>query len=138
MYDDILIPTDGSEAAERAVEQGLAVASRFEATVHAVFVVDLVENYPPSLATGPLVETLTSLGREHLEGIAGRTPADLGVETAVVEGTPHEQILEYADGQGIDVIVMGTQGRRGLDRYLLGSVTERVTRTAGCSVLVAR
>ncbi len=57
---------------------------------------------------------------------------------AIEEGTPHERILEYVDDHDVDLIVMGTHGRRGLDRFLLGSVTERVLRGASASVLVTR
>lgn len=137
MYSNVLIPTDGSEAAERAIEQGLAIAEAFDATVHVCFVVDLAENYPPSLATEPLVESLSAVGTEHVEAVAERA-GDLPVETAVLEGTTHERILEYAESADADLVVMGTHGRRGLERYLLGSVTERVTRGLECSVLVCR
>lgn len=63
---------------------------------------------------------------------------DVSVETAVVRGTPYRTILDYADEEGVDLIVMGTHGHTGLDRYLLGSVTEKIVRTADQPVLTVR
>jgi nucleotide-binding universal stress UspA family protein len=69
---------------------------------------------------------------------AAESIEDVSVETAVVSGTPYRGILDYADESGIDLIVMGTHGRTGVDRYLLGSVTEKIVRTADVPVLTVR
>ncbi|MDS0281375.1 universal stress protein [Haloarcula onubensis] len=76
-------------------------------------------------------------GRHVVEDAAAGID-DVAVETAVVPGTPYRAILDYADEHGVDLIVMGTHGRTGLDRYLLGSVTEKVIRTADQPVLTVR
>jgi nucleotide-binding universal stress UspA family protein len=60
------------------------------------------------------------------------------IETVLRQGAPHTTILEYADEADVDLIVMGTHGRSGIHRYLLGSVTERVVRTADAPVLTVR
>jgi len=62
----------------------------------------------------------------------------VSVVTAVRTGAPYERILDYADQEGADMVVMGTHGRTGVDRYLLGSVTEKVVRTADIPVLTVR
>jgi nucleotide-binding universal stress UspA family protein len=56
----------------------------------------------------------------------------------MVHGTPHTAILDYAEEHGVDLVVMGTHGRRGFDRFLLGSVTEKVVRTASVPVMTVR
>ena len=138
MYTNVLVPTDGSEPAERAAEQAIAIAEKFEATLHALFVVDVEENYPFTVSTEPVVETLQAEGEKLTNEIASRAPDGVETVSSVTHGSAHEEIVDYAADHGVELIVMGTHGRRGLDRYLLGSVTERVTRSADCSVLVTR
>jgi nucleotide-binding universal stress UspA family protein len=140
-YDQVLVPTDGSEAAAAAVDHGVAVAERFDARVHAVNVVD-VANLAVSHTYGPpeqLVEGLRSAGEEATEQVAERArAAGLDVETHVVEGVPAEHLLTYAEDSGVDLIAMGTAGRSGLERVLLGSTTERIVRRADVPVLTVR
>jgi nucleotide-binding universal stress UspA family protein len=76
-------------------------------------------------------------GRTVVEAVADSV-AGVPVETAVLSGEPYKRIREYADDQSADLIVMGTHGRTGVDRYLLGSVTEKVVRTADQPVLTVR
>ncbi|EMA33382.1 universal stress protein [Halobiforma nitratireducens] len=138
MYRDVLVPTDGSDPASRAVEQGIELADRFDATLHVLFAVDVDERTPWDLSESRTTETVREHGSGLVEGVAERAPDSVDVVTSVPEGDPREVILEYTDENGIDVVVMGTHGRRGIDRLLLGSVTEHVTRNADCSVLVTR
>ena len=138
MYDDILVPTDGSEPATRAVEQGLAIADRFDATLHVLFVADVDERTPWDLSESRAAESVREHGRELTAGVAEQAPASLEVVSVVEEGDPRTEILAYADDNAIDVIVMGTRGLSGIDRFLLGSVAEHVMRNADCSVLVTR
>ncbi|WP_255151285.1 universal stress protein [Halorarius halobius] len=136
MYNDVLVPTDGSDAADAAVDHAIDHALRYDATLHVVHVVD-EESVPPTPDAGRVLGALEQQGRDAIERVARRA-GDAGVDTvesAVVSGPPHEAILEYVDEKGVDLVVMGTHGRRGLDRYLLGSVTERVVRLADVPVL---
>ena len=82
-------------------------------------------------------EAIREEGRLLVEAVADSV-AGVPVETAVVSGEPYERIREYADEQDVDLIVMGTHGRTGVDRYLLGSVTEKVVRTVDQPVLTVR
>lgn len=139
MYDHVLLPTDGSEAAMDAESEAFAVTTTNDATLHVLFVVD--ETAGPLNVRGgdERFEESESEGEETVAGIVERA-TQAGVENVVDDvrqGTPHETILDYAD-EHCDLIVMGTHGRSGLDRQLLGSVTEKVVRRSNPSVLTVR
>lgn len=141
MYDTILIPSDGSEHAVRAAEHGVYLARAFDATVHLLNVVD-VQGAAGLFDAGGVdeafVERLESEGEGAIEAVEAVTSGDDRVETALVRGRPSEAILRYAEDRSVDLIAMGTHGRTGLERYVAGSVTERVVRLAGVPVLTAR
>ena len=139
MYDRILIPTDGSPAAEAAIEHAIDIAEKYDATVHALFVVDGASYSTLEAGAEIVMEALESEGKRAVERIAEIAgDAGLDCETSVVSGTAYRSIREYIDDHDIDLVVMGTHGRRGIDRYLLGSVTERVVRTSDVPVLTVR
>jgi nucleotide-binding universal stress UspA family protein len=137
MYDHILLPTDGSEAAEAAVDHAVRLARTFDATVHVLSVVEHI----------PAVEMDAAVVHERLSESADRA-VDRAVErldaagvdhaSAVRDGSAHRAILDEADEVGADLIVMGTHGRSGVGRVLLGSVTERVVRGADAPVMAVR
>jgi nucleotide-binding universal stress UspA family protein len=146
MYDTILVPTDGSAAAGRALEEAIALASETGATLHVLYVVDTgaarwsaIGDDEFGAEVQQVLEYLEREGETATDDLA-TVAEDAGVEvvTAVEEGTPHRCILEYAADNDVDVVVMGTHGRRGLDRFILGSTTERVVRTADIPVLTVR
>lgn len=134
MYSSILVPTDGSESAAEAITAAATLADRFDAAVHALFVVDerfVADDYDI------VVEEAEREGERALDR-AGRLGADAGVdvEKHLRRGIPHEEILDAADAYGADLVVMGKHGRTGIDRFLhLGSVTERVVRASEIQVL---
>lgn len=137
MYHDVLVPADGRPGTEGAVARALDLARTFDATVHALSVVDTgVE--PRGLEAEEREELrgqLETRGREATVRIAERA-AELGLEAArdVREGSPYRAILAYADEIGVDLIVMGTRGRTDAD-VRLGSTTERVIGLADEPVL---
>jgi nucleotide-binding universal stress UspA family protein len=135
MYDRILLPTDGSDAAENAASHAIDIARRYDASIHTVYVVDT--SLGVSLNTGePLRSKLEQEGDAAISRIEELvTEAGVDVTGEKRAGNPHEAILEAARDEDVDLIVMGTHGRTGLDRYLLGSVTERVVRQAEVPVL---
>lgn len=141
-YDEVLVPTDGSECAEAAAEHAVAIAGRYDATVHVVGVVNLIEEGGFFSAGGVnegFVDELDAEAERATRRIAERVEdAGLGAESAVVHGVPSRVLVDYADENGVDVIAMGTHGRTGGSRYLTGSVTERVVRTAPVPVLTVR
>ncbi len=136
MYDDILVPTDGSESAMEAADNAIELANAFDATIHALYVVDIGAMWPDAYE-GNVLHDLESRGKKAVERVRERAE-DAGVDVTdevVTGGSPHRVILDYVDENGIDCIVMGTHGRRGLEHYLLGSVTERVVRLAKVPVM---
>jgi len=138
MYDRILLPTDGSRGNSPAVEQAIGLAAETGAELHVLFVVEDLP-YAPEMMDGQFEARLREIGEEAIEDIRARADeASVAIETAIEDGTPSRAIIEYADDNGMDLIVMGTHGRSGLDRYLLGSVTERVVRRAKKPVLTVR
>lgn len=144
MYDRILLPTDGSEGVDRAVDHAIDAADRYDATLHVLFVVDsdIVNAYPGDEyvheAEGAEA-TLEDLGEEAVESVAERAAeADVETVTAVIHGTPHEEILRYVNEQDIDLTVIGSKNRPGDYRRMLGSVTERVSRMSTAPVSIVK
>jgi len=137
MYDRILVPTDGSDQPS-VVEQALNVAELADAEVHVLYVVDeKALDYQPSESGRE--ETRSARREEGEKAIADITEQaearDLEVVTAIEEGSPAETIVGYAEDEAVDMVVMGTHGRSGVDRYVLGSVTEQVVRRSEVPVL---
>ena len=139
MYEEILVPTDGGPAAGAAVAHAIELAASEDARIHGLFVVD--ESPYASMGSGAaeIIETIQQDGEQAVHNIAEEADS-VGVDSTetVATGGASERITEYADENDIDVIVMGTHGREGLDRYLLGSVTERVVRSSDVPVLTVR
>jgi nucleotide-binding universal stress UspA family protein len=135
-FESILLPTDGSECAQLAAEHAIEFAEETGAALHIIHVVDLGMLWGDS-ATGAVLEALEEAGQRALDQVIERTEsADVStVEATVLNGTPHEAIETYAQEHDVDCIVMGSHGRTGVDRLLLGSVTERVVRTTDVPVL---
>ena len=137
MFQTILIATDGSDSVRRAVAVALDLADRFDATVHALSVVDANEvDSSPETVREQLRAALSEQADEALSSIAAAT--DQPVETAVREGRPATEISTYAREIDADVVATGTRGRHGENRFLLGSVAERVVRTCPVPVLTVR
>ena len=137
-YEEVMIPTDGSDAASIAIDHGLEIAKRAGARVHAVNIVDVGAITLTTNTSAPteLVERFEAEGERVTEAIADRaTKAGLDVTTSVHEGLPASDLLAYANEHEVDLITMGTTGRTGLNRYLLGSTAERVIRHAEMPVL---
>lgn len=135
-YDDILLPTDGSDAAEAAVADALAVAEAFDATVHVVNVVDAGAASGGNPLPTAILDSLQSAGEESVESIAEQVREHgLDVVTDVSVDFPARGLLDYTEEQDVDLIAMGTTGQTGLSRFLLGSTTERIVRHANIPVL---
>lgn len=140
----ILCPVDLSEASARAYEYAESLARHYGATLIVQYVVELWQHPCAFHAASAKVfddfrEQLLSAGRESLQQFVSRHRADgLRSECVVQEGVAADAILSAAQSDAIDLIVVGTHGRRGLDRVLLGSVAERVLRNAPCPVLAVR
>ena len=134
MYDDVLYPTDGETGAEAGFDRALAAARTFDARLHVLYVADTTRESVTNVL-GEVVDALEREGREVVEAYVERAD-DRGVDAvdAVVQGRPHEAIVEYAEGNA-DLVVLPSRSRTGVTDHLLGSTTERVIRTADTPVL---
>lgn len=141
---NILVATDFSECSDSALDYGRDMARRFGAKLH---VIHNVEIMPPDLAgMGGFVAAVPQLQADlekaaghQLEAAGADDRRDLGAKTALVTGeTTSHAIIDYAKESGIDLIVIGTHGRRGLSHVVMGSVAEKIVRTAPCPVLTVR
>ncbi|WP_049985429.1 universal stress protein [Halobellus rufus] len=139
MYDSILVPTDGSPASEGAVGHAIELAKQYGSTLHALYVVDTGAYSAMEVGSDIVVEALREEGEQAVARVAEEAEAaGVDVETAVETGIAHRSITEYVDDEGIDLVVMGTHGRTGVGRFLLGSVAEKVVRTADAPVMTVR
>ncbi|MCO5381481.1 MAG: universal stress protein [Methanosarcina barkeri] len=142
-FSKIMIATDGSELAKRAVDAAIEIAKISEAKLYAVYVIapgGLSIGYPKDVEwEKTTLEYFRTEGEEATAYVenAGKA-ANVKVESVLLEGSPANEIVDFAEKNGIDIIVMGTLGRTGIDRFLLGSVAENVVRHSKKAVLVVR
>jgi len=138
MYDRILVPTDGSPGMKRVVSHAAKLSAVHDATLEAVYVVNssAIANLPMESSWEGVAEMLREEGENALDAAVER--AEYPVERTMLEGNPAHEIVEYADRSDADVICMGTHGRGGINRLLLGSVAERVVRASEVPVLTIR
>jgi nucleotide-binding universal stress UspA family protein len=138
MFEVILIPTDGSAGAFRGVEHGLELAEKYDATVHAIYVVDeRIYGQTPAISSDELFfEELEDRGEEALDEVVERA-REYGIEVVpkCVRGLPHEVILDYVDENDVDLVVMGKHGLSADSHTHIGSCTDRVVRLASVPVL---
>ena len=132
----ILVAVDGSPFADAAVDQAISLGGICNSEI---FVISVVALYPEQMEVAPaLVETMSGDVRKHLDQAKEKIEkADISCETIVhMGGQPHQFIIQEAKDKGIDLILMGTHGRSGLKRILLGSVAQNVIGHAPCPVMV--
>ncbi len=132
MYEKILVGTDGSERAQRAVDVALDVAEQFGAELHALYVVDTTKYAEPALSSTELATgEVESFGNQQVQSVARQgSDRDVDVVTRVCHGKVWEEIPGYADSSGIDLIVVGSRGRGGVAPPRLGRVTTRVLQSS--------
>lgn len=139
MYETILVATDGSADANRAVTHALEQAEQHDATLHGVFVVDTDRYSEPALSSLELeTNKIESWGNEQLVEVQERAES-LGIEvtTRCCHGKPSVEIINYADEIDADLIVVGYHGHAHTAPNHIGSVTDRIVQNAGRPVLVA-
>jgi nucleotide-binding universal stress UspA family protein len=139
MFNTILVPTDGSPGTDRVIDRASELAALNDAEMRFVYAAN-----PSSYMGLPLetpwegVETmLHEEGEKALRAAETRCSADQ-TDSEIIEGRPSREIVAYAERTSCDLIVMGTHGRGGLNRLLLGSVAERVVRSATVPVMTVR
>jgi nucleotide-binding universal stress UspA family protein len=137
----ILIPTDGSGCSLRAAAFGISLAKILGAKIFAIYAVDtiILEELTKGAEEQDVEKELKEKGERYLNYVVKLAEKEgLKAEAILTKGEPYDQIIHNAKSRGVDLIVMGTYGRRGTKRILIGSVTERVIEYAPCPVLVVR
>ncbi len=138
MFEKILVATDGSEHSERAAAVGIELAKLSGGMLTALYVADTsrMSHLPDDMLLFSIRELLMKEGNEAVDYVR-KQAKDAGVEfeKAIVEGNPGEEITKFAYKSGMSVIVIGSVGRTGLDKFLLGSVAEKVIRNSKVPVL---
>jgi len=140
LYDSILVPTDGSREVEQALEHAFDLAATHNATIHALYVINAAGygGLQMEAALEGIATALHGEGEAAVNRVEQLAPANVTVETTVRKGAPSQVIVDEADTVACDLVVMGTHGRGGIDRLLLGSVTERVVRRSPVPVLTVQ
>jgi nucleotide-binding universal stress UspA family protein len=145
MYSKILVPLDGSTLAEQALTHALDVAQKFGSEIH---LIQVIVQYSGAITPYELDYKMTETFREaaireaheYLRRVE-RQFTSKGIRpviTKVIEGMVAESILEYSTHHGIELIVMATHGRSGINRWVFGSVAEKVLRASECPVFLVR
>ena len=139
-YKRIMVATDGSRPARKAVETGIDIAKLSGAKIYAVYVVVPTTHSARDFGwEKAAMEHFRNEGKRAI-GFVEETAkaAGIEVESVLIEGHPADEIVKFAEQNDIEMIVMGTLGKTGLDRFLLGSVAENVVRHSKIPVLVVR
>lgn len=139
----ILFPTDFSEGALNALPYAVDIARSYGAKLYMLHVIYDIATasglHVPHISVDEMYKELDASARKELEKFGADIIKDIkDIEYSVIRGIPYEEILKFAKEKQIDLIVIGTHGRKGLDRVLFGSTAERVVRNATCPVLTVR
>lgn len=145
MYKKILVPLDGSELAEKALSHARELAKAGNSQIILLEVIDTTNIYPVPGVAGPIVgvpmyyEDIAQQEKQYLEKQAEPLRAEgIDTDTVVEEGSPASEVCDFAERTGVDIIVMSTHGRSGINRWVYGSVADRVLRGARVPVLLVR
>lgn len=137
----ILIPTDGSDYSMHAAEVGVSIAKMLSAQIKVIYVIDdvVLDQLTKITKHEEIEQELKKDGQRNINYVLGLAEsAGVKASSILAKGKPFEQIVNSAKKFEIDLIVMGTYGRRGAERILIGSVAERVIEYALCPVLVVK
>jgi nucleotide-binding universal stress UspA family protein len=150
-FKKIMIATDGSDCSVLAANRGIELARLSGGTVYAVHVVPTAYLFPmdgdyfSSMGVNPYWEpmyetmygALNKQGQQTVDSVKGLGEAKgIKVEPILLEGHPAEELIRYAEEQGMDIVIMGTHGKKGLDRLILGSVAENLVRHSKVPIMV--
>lgn len=141
LYKNILIATDGSNYSAKTVEHGIEIAKMLGSRVFTIYVVDTgaFASIPMDMAWENIYEMLRSEGEKATNFVKEKgREEDIDVECIIIDGHPAEEIVNFSENNSIDLIIMGTLGKSGLDRFLLGSIAEKVLRNAKVPVIIIR
>lgn len=139
-YEKIMIATDGSKQVEKAVQEGIRLSKLTGANLYAVYVIAPTgyssRDFGWEESLRELLEAEAKKAVNHVEEI-GKV-SGVNVESVILEGHPADELLKFSKNAGIDLIIMGTLGKTGLERFLLGSVAEKVIRHSKTPVMIVK
>lgn len=141
MYNKILIANDASEKTREAVGEAIRLSKNTGAELHSLFVINTTtfESIPETGVWTKTKSILRKEGKEANQEIIDKCKKEgIDYKTEVKEGVPDKEIINYANQNDVDLIVMGTSKKKGVDKFLLGSVAEKVLRSSDIPVLVVR
>ena len=138
----ILCAVDFSDQSKRVADHASTLAKALGAKVLVLYVAPSLSQYVgfkvPASAIDDFVGEIVTGAEDTMNGFVAENFADVDATSKVATGYAAEEILDTAEKEGVDMIVMGTHGRRGIDRILFGSVAEKVVKTAKCAVVTIR
>lgn len=143
LYDKILIPTDGSKYSEKALLHALSIAQVSNAEIIALSVME--NDFTSSISSIDVIKEVNSLLREecnkNLQKLLDFRDAhgyDVDINIKIAEGSPVKSIMKTVEDENIDLVVMGSSGKTGFNKMILGSVADKVADNVPCSVLIIR
>jgi nucleotide-binding universal stress UspA family protein len=139
----ILFPTDFSEGSSQALQHAVDLTKKYGAKLYVVHVIyDVAKGtgwYVPHVSMDQMYKDIQEGAQKELEKFGVAELSELkNIERTVLTGVPHEEVMNFAKKNKIDLIIMGTHGRKGIDRILFGSTAAQIVRFAPCPVLTVR
>ena len=139
----ILFPTDFSDGSAQALQYAVDMSKRYGAKLYVIHVIyDIAKAtgwYVPHVSMDEMYKDIQEGAKKELEKFGMEELAGVkNVERRVMTGVPHEEIINFVTANKIDMIIMGTHGRKGIDKILFGSTAAQVVRHAPCPVLTVR
>ncbi len=136
----ILVGTDFSSHSEKAVAYAVGLAKQFEASI---ILVHVIESFGYSVT-----DSMTVVGHDKALTVTAKALLDnlkkelveqgISVKSHLADGSPYRELIDKAEAEAVDLIVVGTHGRSGVEHLLIGSVAEKIVRAASCPVLTVR
>jgi len=141
LYKKILLPTDGSKFSEKSEKHALLIAEASGAEIIALSVIENTFSLGlPADDTVIQINQLLKIESENnlkkVEKLKEQASSDVKISFKVADGSPAKVILDTIEEEDIDLVIMGSSGKTGLDRFIIGSVTDKVVKSAKCSVLI--
>jgi nucleotide-binding universal stress UspA family protein len=139
----ILFPTDFSEGSAQALQYAVDMSKRYGAKLYVIHVIyDIAKAtgwYVPHVSMDEMYKDIQEGAKKELERFGVEELAGVkNVDRRVITGVPHEEIINFVSANKIDLVIMGTHGRKGIDKILFGSTAAQVVRHAPCPVLTVR
>ena len=138
MFKNVLVPGDGSETAERAIEKAVEIAKACGAKLHFLYVANINQLAINACLSDAILSAVTKAGDVILERAMEKVPAGIEKEASSETGSPAVVILDYLEDHPMDLVIMGSRGLGVVKGVLLGSVSQYVVEQAKCPVLVVK